>query len=164
WRWKAVPWVAYEWPMEKDELELNFGAAVTALIQLDNIEAEPDNEGDHEGSEKTTTKGAWVYEIWDKANRRIIFYCPSYPEGVLKALDDPLELTGFFSTPEPLQFVRKISSLVPVALYELYRNQAKELNLVTVRISRLTEALKVRGFYDQQIEGLPKLLEADDNT
>lgn len=165
WNWKDVPWVAYEWPMSVDELEKNFGRQLCALIEKGDIEADgSDEDGGSENLHKTTTKGAWVYEIWDKTTRKVIFYSPSYKLGVLKMLDDPLGLTGFYSTPEPLQFARRISTLVPLALYEMYEEQAKELNSITIRIKRLVKALKVRGFYDQTVTGIPKVFEADDNV
>ena len=58
----------------------------------------------------------------------------------------------------------KISSLAPVPLYTMYEEQAKELNRVTVRINKIVQALKVRGFYDSTLEGLDKVLSAGDNV
>lgn len=163
WKWKDVPWVSYEWPMDQHELKMNFGDSA-ALIELTDIEkVEDSNAESGEQLHKTTTKGAWVYEIWDKQSRKVYFWTPSYKKGVLRVIDDPLGLSGFFPTPEPLQFVRRVSSLVPVALYQLYKQQAKELNRVTTRINRIINALKVRGFYDKQIEGIDKVLKGDDN-
>ena len=66
--------------------------------------------------------------------------------------------------PRPLMFFRRISSLLPTSPYTFYEDQARELNQVTVRIRRIVAALKVRGFYDSTIEGIEKLLSAEDNT
>ena len=77
--------------------------------------------------------------------------------------DDPLHLSGFFPIATPLMFFPKISSLEPVPLYAAYEGQAKELNRITLRIARIIEALKVRGFYDSTVGGLDRVLEADDN-
>lgn len=163
-KWKDVPWVAFEWPMTKAELEKNFGAETAAKCELGDIEASTDDDSEPKGSAETSTKGAWVYEIWDKANRRVIFVSEGFKAGPLKEVDDPLGLSGFFPCPRPLAFLNRISSLTPVALYSFYEEQAKELNRVTVRINKLIAALKVRGFYDSTVEGLDKVMTADDNV
>ena len=82
---------------------------------------------------------------------------------MLRVADDPLHLSGFFPIATPLMFFPKISSLEPVPLYAAYEGQAKELNRITLRIARIIEALKVRGFYDSTVGGLDRVLEADDN-
>ena len=92
------------------------------------------------------------------------FLAPSYPAGFVKEVEDPLQLSGFFPMPRPLVLFPKISSLVPVPLYTMYEEQAKELNRITVRINKIVQALKVRGFYDSTLEGLEKVLAADDNV
>ena len=163
-KWKDVPWVAFEWPMTKAELEKNFGAETAAKCELGDIEASTDDDSEPKGSAETSTKGAWVYEIWDKTNRRVIFVSEGFKAGTLKEVDDPLGLSGFFPCPRPLAFLNRISSLTPVALYSFYEEQAKELNRVTVRINKLIAALKVRGFYDSTVEGLDKVMTADDNV
>lgn len=162
-KWKDVPWVAFEWPMTKSELAKNFGEEAAAACELVDIEA-PTEEDTAKSSTETSTKGAWVYEIWDKVHRRVIFVSEGYKAGLLKEVDDPLGLSGFFPCPRPLTFLNRISSLTPVALYSFYEEQAKELNRVTVRINKLIAALKVRGFYDSTVEGLDKVMTADDNV
>ena len=82
---------------------------------------------------------------------------------MLRTADDPLHLSGFFPIATPLMFFPKISSLEPVPLYAAYEGQARELNRITLRIARIIEALKVRGFYDSTVGGLDRVLEADDN-
>jgi hypothetical protein len=77
-------------------------------------------------------KTALVYQIWDKdGGKKLRYISPQYNDGYLKVEDDPLELTGFFNCPKPIQFLEKSNDLSPVALYELYENQAKELNQLT---------------------------------
>lgn len=105
-----------------------------------------------------------VFEIWDKSSREVLFISPASPDKALKIVPDPLDLTGFFNCPRPLSFFDKIKCLVPVPLYASYEAQARELNTITVRINRIVKALKVRGFYDSTVEGLDRLLTADDNT
>lgn len=169
-QWKDVPWVAFEHFMTRDELVKNFGEEIGHRIPL-NISgketAKESDDGDHDDDKLRDAEGvtlAHVFEIWDKETKMVRFLAPSYPQGFVKSVEDPLELSGFFPMPQPLMLFPKISSLVPVPLYTMYEEQAKELNRVTVRINKIVQALKVRGFYDSTLEGLDKVLSADDNV
>lgn len=167
-QWRQVPWVAFEHFMSKEELERNFGAA-GAQVPLTITGATAENMSNDERDDRTIddaggAKLGHVYEIWDKDTKRVLFIAPAKPEAYLKAVDDPLHLTGFFPMPRPLSFFQKINSLTPVPLYKAYEEQAKELNRVTVRINKIVQALKVRGFYDGTLEGLDRVLQADDNV
>ena len=169
-QWKDVPWVAFEHFMTRDELVKNFGEEIGHRIPL-NISgkesAKESDDGDRDDDKLNDAEGvtlAHVFEIWDKETKMVRFLAPSYPAGFVKSVEDPLELSGFFPMPQPLTLFPKISSLVPVPLYTMYEEQAKELNRVTVRINKIVQALKVRGFYDSTLEGLDKVLSADDNV
>lgn len=166
-KWKDVPWMGIAWPMTREELVDNFGQEIGAAVKLQ--EAATSDGASDDGKEcdeedKSNTKIAWVYEIWDKTSRKVLFVSPGYDEAPLREVDDPYKLSGFFPIPRPLTFVSKVKSMVPVAPYKLYQNQAEELNSITSRITRITRALKVRGFYDSTIEGITEVLKSEDNT
>lgn len=165
-QWKDVPWIAIEHFMTREELVKNFGEELGHAIPL-NVSGKAHSDADSEDSEKVLdAEGmtlAHIFEIWDRDTKMVRFLAPSYPSAFVKEVEDPLQLTGFFPIPEPLTLFPKISSLVPVPLYTMYEEQAKELNRVTVRINKIIQALKVRGFYDSTLEGLDKVLTADDN-
>lgn len=166
-KWKDVPWIAFEHLMTREELVKNFGEDLGRSIPLTiSGKAHADCEGDGEAppTDADDVTLAQVFEIWDKGTKTVLFLAPSYPAAFVKQVEDPLQLTGFFPMPQPLTLFPKISSLVPVPLYAMYEEQAKELNRVTVRINKIIQALKVRGFYDSTIEGLDKVLSAEDNT
>ena len=57
-----------------------------------------------------------------------------------------------------------MKGMTPLPLYEYYREQAEELNQITIRIRKIISAAKVRGMYDAQVEGIDKALEAEDGT
>lgn len=168
-QWKDVPWVAFEHFMTREELVKNFGEELGHRVPL-NISGkesgQQSDDGDNDDTKLADAEGvtlAHVFEIWDKETKMVRFLAPSYPAGFVKEVEDPLELSGFFPMPQPLSLFPKISSLIPVPLYTMYEEQAKELNRVTVRINKIVQALKVRGFYDSTLEGLDKVLTADDN-
>lgn len=166
--WRDVPWIAREHFMSREELKSNFGDSgaqvqftISSKASNESSSEERDSAGDGDDGEVML---AQVFEIWDKASREVLFIAPTAPAAPIKRVNDPLGLQGFFPIPKPLTFFDKIKDLTPVPLYEAYRQQAEELNTITLRINRIVKALKVRGFYDSTLEGLDKLLSSEDNT
>lgn len=167
-QWKDVPWVAFEHIMDRTELEKNFGEAgrrVKLSISGNGADQDTDDKREmHSVDDAEGMKFAQVWEIWDKDTRKVLFISKGSLQEILREVDDPLGLSGFFPMPRPLDFFPKINSLVPVTLYSAYEEQAKELNRVTVRINKIVNALKVRGFYDGTVDGIDKVLQAEDNV
>jgi hypothetical protein len=167
-KWSKVPWVAYEEQIDKEEATRLFGAEIANQITYTQDAQDDENERDtsreerHQGEKKT----ALIYQIWDKdGGKKVRYISGSYAKGYLKEQDDPLQLTGFFNCPRPLQFIEKANDLKPTAMYTIYRNQAKELNRLTMRINRLVEAIKAKFIYDGSLgEDLNRIVNADDNT
>lgn len=162
-KWADVPWVGRDHFMTAEELKENFGEiGVTVPVEeiSSTMTGNDDSQKRVDGMEGV--KGAWVHEIWDRVTKRVIFFAPNFPRAPLRVVDDPLGLEGFFPCPKPLTFIGKISNLTPVALYTLYEKQAQELNKLTLRINKLIDSLKVRGMYDTTVQGLDKVLGADD--
>ena len=169
-KWSKVPWVAFEEHMDLEAAEAMFGKEISNRIEF-TVGEDNDDEDGKEGNnaderDMGERKTALVYQIWDKANGKVVRYIsPHYKEGYLKIQEDPLELTGFFPIPRPLQFIEKSNDLKPVAPYILYENQAKELNRLTRRINRIAEAIKARGIFDSSLGGdIENVMKADDNT
>ena len=155
-KWVNVPWVAYEEWIDEEEAERLFGEEIKKKIQFSEKE-----DGDEEGQGERKT--ALVYQIWDKSEKKVIWISEQYPEDYLKEDDDPLEVTGFFNCPRPLQFVEKPSDLAPTPVYKLYENQAQELNEITRRLSRVIKAIRARGIYDGQLgDDLENIMDVDD--
>ena len=166
-QWKDVSWVAFQHFMTREQLRENFGDIANRLpLNVSSAEADHNEDEDSwQGGENDEGQKylGQVWEIWDKTSRKVYFISPDLPEQMLRVADDPLHLSGVFPVATPLMFFPKISSLEPVPLYAAYEGQARELNRITLRIARIIEALKVRGFYDSTVGGLDRVLEADDN-
>jgi hypothetical protein len=161
--WADTPWLAFEHFFAREECISNFGEEKGAGIKLTAI---PKDSGDREDKLPPNADGvkfAHIFEVWDKTKREVLFISEGYDTAIKKEAD-PFELDGFFPIPKPLIFLPKISSLVPQPLYMMYEEQAKELDIVTKRISVITKALKIRGFYDSTMQDLETLLEKPDNT
>ncbi len=165
-KWSKVPWIAYEEYLDKDECTRLFGDIAGKIEYTTGEEDEEKGTGtggkdDEQGKRKT----ALIYQIWDKSDKVIRYVSPAYTDEFLKVEDDPLNLTGFFNCPRPLQFIEKTNDLVPTAMYKLYENQAKELNTITRRLQKVISALKVRGAYDGSLGNeLEQIMNGEDNT
>jgi len=161
--WIHVPWLAFEHTWSKDEAIEAVGETAAAKLTYNTPSTDEGTTSKREDSsdrEPVTT----VYEIWHKKKREILWLEQDAKEAFVKKTEpDPYSLEGFYPIQEPLQFMRRLSSCIPVPLYRLYKQQARELNKITRRIEKIVDSLKVRGFFDSGVEGLSKLLEAGDN-
>lgn len=166
-KWHQVPWVAYEFYLTKEAVAKKFGRAVsTELTYTATQDSSDEGHGRRAKEEVGERRVARLYQIWDKVGgKKVRYVAEGYTERELLVEDDPLGLTGFFNTPRPLMFVEKSCSLIPTAPYKMYKSQADELNRITQRIKRLTEAIKARGFYDKALGAdLGTLMQKNDNA
>jgi hypothetical protein len=159
--WNEVTWIAFRHRFTREQCVEKFGATVGNAIALD---YEPKGiEGKKKDDDADAFKRAFVWEIWTKEGRKVIWIAPSYKSGPAKTEDDPLELMDFFPIPRPLYAKNDPSSLVPVEDYRIYQDQAQELDVITRRISIITAGLKFRGMYDSAIKGMKDLMGGEDN-
>ena len=165
-KWQKVPWLAYESHLTKEEVAGLLGKKLAVKLTYSKKEGDEEDKSGKEDEQDGARKTACIYQIWDKAGgRKVRYVSPNYVEGELKVDDDPLGLTGFFNTPRPLIFVEKTASLVPTSPYKMYKSQADELNRLTRRIKKITEAIKARGLYlGNKGADIEKLMEKDDNA
>ena len=107
-------------------------------------------------------KKAMVWEIWDKVQRRIIWYIRESSGLVMRVDPDSLQLDGFFPIPVPLLAVVSSDTRVPKPYYDLYAKLAEDLDETSRRISKLITQIKVRGGYNSASNEIADILRADD--
>lgn len=124
--------------MDEDELKERFGDDVMARcnVSLDYIE-----KGETEESAQAT-----VYEIWVKSKKMTYWMAKSAKE-MLEAGPPPLDLKGFWPFPKPVYATVNNKNLFPTPDYVYYQDQAREVTKLTRRIDKLTDSLKLVGFY-----------------
>lgn len=160
--WDEVTWIARRVYMSKEEGVARFGEAFDSVPM--SHEPVGIEEMKREGANTDAMKKGIVWEIWDKPTRSAIWVAVGC-DVLLDEKPDPLELEEFFPTPKPLFATLTTDSLVPVADYILYQDQAQEIDELTVRIGKLVEAVKVVGVYDASQTGVARMLnEGVDNT
>lgn len=157
--WDQVPWVAFRHRMNREELEELCGREVATQIPVDDTADETVNK---DGELKTIFGTVCVWEFWCKDDRTVRYICPGYKAAPLKELADPLNLIDFFPNPRPLYAIADSSCLVPTPLFEQYREQADELDRLSMRINQLVDACRARGIYDSTLKEVEQLMRAND--
>lgn len=154
-RWEDVDWACIEHYMTKDELEAEYGKENANLIPLGFSD-----DGTKANSEDEESR-ARVFEIFDRKNRKNIDIAEGHNE-ILREVEDPLSLEGYYPFPKPLMATLKNGKFLPIPDFLFYQDQAIELDKISNRIDKLTDELKHRGFYDASFEGLANLESAGD--
>lgn len=158
--WEEVWWVSRDVYMTRDEGVNRFGENFSVIP----LNAEPEQKVEKDGQKETEDKKAKVTEIWCKTTGKVTWLATDFPL-LLDELDDPLELDCFYPCPKPLLATTTTNSLIPVADYLEYQDQAEEIDLLTQRIFMLTRALKVVGVYNAEYKSLQRVLnEGVDNS
>lgn len=104
---------------------------------------------------------ATIYEVYDSTDRKVRWVHVGLPEDqcILDEDDPAVEIEGFWPTPKPLYATLSNKTLIPVPDFIFYQDQANELDQVTNRIARLTDALKITGVYDASVSELARVLQ-----
>lgn len=154
--WSDVTWVARRVYMTRKAGMARFGNGFrdVPLVQ------EP--VGLDEQAKDQATKKAEVWEIWDKDSETVSWVAKGFPT-ILDERADPYGLEGFFPCPKPLYATQTSDQLTPVPDFSLYQDQAKELDLLTTRVTGLVKALRLAGAYDSSQPALARILSASDN-
>lgn len=158
-RWDEVRWVARIVYMTKDELTARFGEEKAAIVPLD---YEPDNLSDADKqsiAQKDLFKKARIFEVWDKPSKKVYWISKGVSSAFLDEREDPLKLKDFFPCPRPLYATTSTDSLIPIADFVFYQDQARLLDELTNREYLLIKALRVAGVYDASCDGIKRLLD-----
>lgn len=150
-----IRWKAYGELMTRDDLVAAFGDKGRRCA-LDWAPKDKENENDD------LFRRALVWSVWDKKSKRVYFVSNGYKEDCLAIVEDPLNLEGFFPSPNSVYSVTTTNSLIPVPEFIQYQDQAIELDDITERIDALVEQLRVRGIADTSMSEIEKLAKAAD--
>jgi hypothetical protein len=155
---RELPWGARRVYMGKKAATKRFGEEKANRLQYSDQNLTNSNK---DNGAIVEDKQAEIWEIWDKTNEEVIWFSDGYAEDVLDRRPDPLKLKNFFPFPKPMRAITNTRTFLPRPLFSQYQAQAEELDNLTQRIRYLSEALYVRGVYDQSQQELGKLLARD---
>lgn len=159
-RWGEVPWIAFRHDFTQDMAAEKFGDELARALTYSQGK---DTDRVEDSQAKEIFKTVEVWEIWDRDTRQAHFIAPCYKSGPLLTAPDPLKLRDFFPLPRPAYAVPSSRTLIPIPLFKLYEEQAKELDKVSARINKIVDAMKVRGAYSANLSEIGNILTADEN-
>lgn len=160
-RWRDVPWHAFRHEFTQEMVIEKFGEEIAKKLTYSQAK-----DCDRLVEDKTTRqifKVCEAWEIWDGDAKRVLFVAPSYKDGPLADIEDPLHMRQFFPLPRWLRAIENSRTLNPTPLYRMYKEQAEELDRVSSRINKVVGALKVRGAYSSHVKEASEILNAEDN-
>ncbi|ANL64849.1 hypothetical protein AMC82_CH01155 [Rhizobium phaseoli] len=142
-RWKDVTWVARRAPMTEEEMEKRFGREAMASGAA---QAAAGGKGASQAERAENEGKTHVWEIWCKSENYTVWIADGSPVA-LEVSEPPLGLTHFWPCPRPAYGTVSTSSLIPVPDYVYYQQQCDEIDLLTKRINKLTDQLRLKVFY-----------------
>ncbi|MBY5810889.1 hypothetical protein [Rhizobium leguminosarum] len=142
-RWKDVTWVARRVPMTDEEMEKRFGPDAMSSLQA---QAAGSNKGSNQTERAENEGKTHVWEIWCKSENYTVWIADGAPVA-LEVSEPPLDLTHFWPCPRPAYGTMSTSSLIPVPDYVYYQQQCDEIDLLTKRVNKLTDQLRLKVFY-----------------
>lgn len=152
--WAEVVAVGKRVYLTYEQMSERFGKQIAKNIPLQKDEREKDRFENSQGENEV--KGE-VFEIWSKEDQSVYWVADGY-DYLLDRKDDPLKLENFFPTPRPIIANQTNGSLLPVADYIEYQDQATQIDELSQRIAMLTRACKVAGVYNAAAKGIQRLL------
>ncbi|MGE3875496.1 MAG: hypothetical protein AB7F74_21290 [Parvibaculaceae bacterium] len=142
-QWAEVGWVAKRAWLARNQVRERFGDEAAEAVKL---RKPGDSKGEPQVSDYKGERKAEIWEIWSKTRGLVVWVSPGV-EDVLDVKEPFLKLDRFFPCPKPVYATVERRSLIPVPDFYYYRDQLEEVNELTARISALSEALRLCGFY-----------------
>lgn len=151
-KWSRVSWVAFKHELTREEFQSQLGLPDEEMTL---------NYKSVSNSQDKDSTDCVLYELWHKPSQTVWFLSEDWRDVYIRDVPDPLKLTGFFPTPGLLMLTLKPGNLEPVPLYWYYRNQAEELDRISVRLNKVLSAIKVRGAYNSMLSNDMEKILAD---
>ena len=159
--WDDCGWVARRLRMRDEDVKKQFprlrGLDVT-VTEDEWDELEEKQLVDNKDREDKTVS---VYEIWDKWERKIYIYHPTFKR-ILATYDYPYEID--FPCARPLSYDEFTDSTVPVPRHAQYLAQYTAVDKINQKITALKDTLRVVGAYDASVADFSKIYDADNEN
>lgn len=151
-RWEDRQWDAFRHSMPQEDVEtFQDPSMVAGQMSAEDKIAQGETDDD-----------LIVWEIWCRKSRKVKFIAEQTGV-ILKVIDDPLGLSGFFPIATPVQPVELTGRLMPVNPFAVYKKLADELDDITKRINILVRAMQVKGWYAGDAKDLENVANLEDN-
>ena len=158
--WDDCGWVARRLRMTEQDVKKQFpGLRLPEVLTDDELDEIQDtgliDEKDRE--DKTIS----VYEIWDKWDRKVYIFHPTYKK-ILATYDYPYDIE--FPCAKPLSYDEFTDSTVPVSRHAQYLAQYEAVDSINKKITKIKDALRVAGAYDASVADIGKIFDGDNDN
>ena len=158
--WDDCGWVARRKRMTEEDVKKQFpGLRLSEGMTDDELDALQDSQliDQKDRDDKTIS----VYEIWDKWDRKVYIFHPSYKK-ILATYDYPYDID--FPCARPLSYDDFTDSTVPVPRHAQYLPQYEAVDKINQKLTKLKDALRIAGGYDASIPDFGKMFDADNEN
>jgi len=142
--WHEVTWLAFRAEMQEAEFNARFDPDGSKGL-WGNVPKQGKPE-DLRDKACTPWDRVAVWEVWDKARRKVDWVVEGYHE-LLDSRPDPYGLDGFWPVPRPLIANATTTKFLPRPDFALSQDWYNEIDLVSTRITLLERAIRVAGVY-----------------
>ena len=158
--WDDCGWVARRLRMTEEDVKKQFPNIRLPEVLTDDEMDEMEKNGliDEKDREDKTVS---VYEIWDKWDRKVYIFHPTYKK-ILATYDYPYDIE--FPCSRPLSYDEFTDSTVPVSRHAQYLAQYEAVDDINKRITKIKDALRVAGGYDASIPDFGKIFDSDNDN
>ncbi len=152
--WAEVTAVGKRVYMSRSQMKKRFGDEIGKAIPLQRDDRGLKVQG--VSVAPTDQDKGQVIEIWSIDHTAVFWVAEGY-DYLCDRKDDPLNLENFWPCPRPLFANPTNGTLVPVADYIQYQDQALQIDELTLRISLLAKACKVAGVYNAAAKDIKRM-------
>jgi hypothetical protein len=152
-------WIAFRVYLTKGEVTARFGKEIADTLPfasrgptLDPGEGKASEMSGHQDAAQ-----AEVWEIWDKASKRVYWFVKGFTK-FLDVKEDPMNLPGFFPNAPSMIANTTTLKLIPKPDYLLSEDLYEEINELEARIAMLTKACKAVGVYPANAKEIGRIL------
>lgn len=146
--WSEIPWLGYRSWLTKSEVTKRFGKTVADSVAYKSQSPGGSKDDNTDADQKNNIQKAEIWEFWQKSDKKVYWYSEGAPN-ILDAVSDPLKLEGFWPSPRPMAANLTTSLFMPKADFCLAQDLYNEIDVLQMRISNITRAVKVVGVYDR---------------
>ena len=139
-KWKEVGWVGRKIYLNRNEIMKRWPDAKPSEFNFETKSTEKQDS-------YTVNRKACIIEIWSKTHNCVVWITEGRDK-VLQIIEPYLKLDNFFPCPRPAYGTLKRGSLVPTPDFLQVQSQLNQINDLTIRIGKLSRALKLAGVYD----------------
>lgn len=159
-KWDDCGWVARRLRMTEEDIRKQFKNIRLPESVSDEELDELEKQGlidEKDRDDKTIS----VYEIWDKWDRKVYIFHPSYKK-ILATYDYPYDIE--FPCSKPLSYDDFTDSTIPLSRHAQYLEQYKAVDQINRKITRIKDSLRVAGGYDASVADFGKMFDADNEN